>query len=309
MATLALHTRPPAHRRRTGGLFPARVLRARRRMIVGTFLLTLWIVLVLTGYNDVPQNVELSSFGGWALFVTACFILAVPIVCVTVFLLALLEPGLLPAVEVALAASAATMFVSLARMAAGLPWWIDFIVLFAAWWTLSQILAGLWLSHLGRRDTPVRRTVFVVAEPADKVWSRIVPLPENAGTYYWPKAMFLAPPDGSDADFVLLSPRRGHLPQLLEANWIEAREADRSVTLRSAPLPGSSTASERRTYRLEPVGTGTRVEIEVGFLDVPLGRRVALWISNDPGNYLDSLRDQASGRPDRSVFGREMLPA
>jgi len=197
----------------------------------------------------------------------------------------------------------------LARMSAGLPAWIDCVFFGAAIFALSHITAGLWLTGLGRRDTALKRAVFEVPGSVDEVWSRIVPLPENAGAYYWPRAAFLAPPEESDADFILLSPVRSHINTPLEAFWIEAREADGMVTLRSKPLPGSSGLSERRTFRLEPVGSGTRVGIDLRFLDVPLGRRIGLWINNDPNEYFASLRAQASGRRDRSLHGRYMLAA
>ena len=280
-----------------------RIGRAWPRLFTGMALLSLFLVLgAQLGLFHWPE--DLSGPIGWLAIAITVFIC----VFVPVAVFAALWPGMLGMVELVLIALVLAVPVSALRLSLDLPGWTDCIVLAGLYLAAYQVLYGDWLARLGRRDTRTRSWRYEVPDPIETVWARLAPLPENAGTYYWPKAEFLAPPEGSDADFVLHAPRRRGLAPAVEAIHVEALEPGREITYRAEPLPGSHGVKERTTLRLTSVGTRTRIELDLTFLDVPLAHRFRIWLNNDANDFAASLRNRARGRRDSSVHGRQVLP-
>lgn len=281
-----------------------RIGRAWPRMLVGLVLFLLFLLFgAQLGAFEWPD--DLTGPLGWlAIAITALICVFVP---VAVF--AALWPGMLGMVELVLVALVLAVPFTVLRQVLGLPGWTDCIVLACLYLAVYQMLYGDWLARLGRRDSRTHSWRYEVPDPLDAVWARLAPLPENAGTYYWPKAEFLAAPNGSNADFVLHAPRRRGLAPAVEAIHVEALEPGRALTYRAEPLPGSHGVKERQTLRLTHIGTRTRVEHEVTFLDVPLAHRFRIWLNNDAKDFAASLKYRARGRRDTSVHGRQVLPA
>lgn len=287
-----------------------RILRAWPRLVAGMGLLSLSMVLAwATGIADAQTGSEqVSAPGGVVLLAISLVIAIFLVVAVPVSVLAALVPGCLGIIELFLIAIFFAIPVTLVRQMIGLPAWIDCFTIAALYLAAYQVFFGSWLDGLGRRDTRTHRACFEVPDPVEAVWSRIAPLPENAGTYYWPKAEFMSPPEGSSADFILHAPRRRGLSPAIDVFRVEALEPGRAVTLLSEPVPGGHGVKERQSLRLTPVGTGTRVELEVTFLDVPLSHRIRLWLGNDAKDFAVSLRNRAQARKDSTVHGRQVLP-
>ena len=288
-----------------------RVVRAWPRLVAGTILLALFLGLGwATGITgDVIDEEALSRPGGGVFFAIALAVVSFGIVAIAVVLFAVLAPGLLNMIELLPIALILSIPVTLLRQPIGLPGWIDWAAMLALYVAAHKVLYGPWLASLGRKDTRTRRLAFEVAEPVETVWARLVPLPENAGTYYWPQADFLAPPEGSEADFVLHAPRRDGLPPSIDAYHVERLDPGCAITFASAPLPGPYGIKERQSLRLTPADPGTRVELAVTFLDVPIAHRIRLWLGNDARDFAASLKNRARGRRDNTIHGRQVLPA
>lgn len=289
-----------------------RIARSWPRLVAGMTLMGLFLGLCAVtgaaGDNVMPpppadEPLRIVAYAA-AILITLFIVVSVPIVVFAVF-----APSLLNLIELLALALIATIPFALLREAAALPAWVDCFAIFGFYLVFFNILSGRWLAWLGRRDSRTYRMSFVVPDGPDAVWSRIAPLPENAATFYWPKAEFMAAPEGSDADFVLHAPRRSGLQPAIEATWIEAIEPGRHLTHRSEPLPGSFGVKERQSLTLTPLGTRTKVNVQVTFLDVSLPVRIRLWLNNDASDFAASLRNRARGRRDGSVHGRQVLPA
>ncbi|MDJ1009766.1 MAG: hypothetical protein QNJ13_18320 [Paracoccaceae bacterium] len=284
-----------------------RIGRAWRRMVVGIGLTFVFVVLSFaTGAAERSLDGEPTPAVFLAL---GALIAAAIVVTALVALLAAVAPGSLPVVELVAMSLILTLPYAVFRAELGIPAWTEMVALFAIILVLDRVSTGQLLAGLGRRDTRPQRTTFLAPYPVQEVWSLIVPLPENAGTYFAPGAAFMDPPEGSDASYVLYQPKRSHLAQSPEAYWVETIDPPGAVTFRTAPLAGGPGVPDRQSFRLTAIGTRTQVEVEVSYLDVPLLRRIRLWLNNDPGDYFASLRNHAFGRRDSSIHGRQVLPA
>lgn len=285
--------------------------RAWRRLLAGMALLAAFLVLSWSsGAEALPFDPDLHGpvattlILGLTAVITALIIVAPPL-----FILTTIAPGLLAIIETLMIALIVSIPFLMARRDLGLPAWIDCVVLGAWAYSISKVLSGLWLPRLARRDTAAATTRFLVGEPHQDLWARLVPLPENRATYYWPRAQFMAAPDGSDADFVLEQPVRRNLVKPLDAIWVEALQPGRSITFRSEPVSDPHGMKERQTITLEPMGDRTMVTVTATFLDVPLGARFRLWMNNEPKDYFASLKYHAKAVKDRSIHGLQALPA
>lgn len=288
-----------------------RMMRTWPRLVAGMGLLTLFLGLAwVTGIAEHPIPAEeLASPRGVIIFTVALLVVVFGCVALPTWAFAALAPGMLGLVDLALMTFLFGIPATLALAALGAPGWVYCAALAAIYLAMHQIFYGRWLAGFAARDTAPYRDWFNVSEPLETVWSRLAPLPEHEGLYYWPKATFEEAPEGSDADFILRAPRRRGLKNADELVWIEAIEPGRALTLRSEPLPGTFGVKERRSLRLTEAGDQTLVRIETTFLQVSVFHRFRLWLNNDAREFSVSLKNQSMGRKDRSTHGRQMLPA
>lgn len=284
-----------------------RMMRANRRLLVGMGLLSLFLALGwVTGLGEQPiPTEELQSTQGMVIFAIALFIVIFGCIALPVWVLAAVAPGMLAVVDLMLLTLVITVPVTVVFKPLGLPGFAYFAAFLAIYLGLQRIFYGPWLAGVGQKDTRTYRAVFEVPETIETVWAKLAPLPENAKTFYWPKAEFRAAPEGSGADFVLFSPRRWGLQDAIEAAWVEHHVPGREVTLRLEPQKDSFSANERLSLRLSPVGARTRIEIEVTFLQMSPFHRFRVWLGHDAREFALSLKSHALGRPDRTVFGRQ----
>ena len=288
-----------------------RIMRTWPRVVAGMGLLTLFLGLSwVTGIAEQPiLSEDLASPRGVIIFAVALLIVVFGCVALPTWVFAALAPGMLGLVDLALMTFLLGIPATLALAVAGAPGWVYCAALAAIYLVAHQIFYGRWLSGFAARNTRPFAKTFTVTAAIDTVWARLAPLPENEGTYYWPKATFEDGPEDNDADFILRAPRRRGLKDADELIWIETLEPGRALTLRSEPLPGTFGVKERRSLRLTEVGDKTGVEVETTFLNVSPFHRFRLWLNNDAREFSVSLQNQSMGRKDRSTHGRQMLPA
>ena len=288
-----------------------RIARTSRRVAFGGALLILFIALGwATGLSEVPAELQyIDGAVEIAVFLVAVILVILILIGAPAIVLATLAPGMLPLIDLVAMSLVVGVPLTLLMRVFEPPYWTYCIGLFAIYLVLQRIFYGPWLGSFRAKNSKTYKNSFEVPEAPDAVWARLAPLPENAKSYYWPKAEFSAPSEGSDADFVLTSPRRKGLQDSVEAVWIENLDPGRTMTIRSQPLNGGASVQERYSLTVSPVGPRTRVEIENTFVEASAFQRFRVWLNNDANDFGASLKNRALGRRDGSVHGRQVLPA
>lgn len=287
----------------------ARLVRQYRRIGFIALLLGLYFVLALVaGQADAPVMAGPVA-GPIGVLLALLIVAAVP-----TLVLALLLPGFLPLLELwllaILLAAALDPLVAPLLTALDAPALTYCLSLLLAFVMVERCLYGPWLRNLHRRDMRARTHSFTIRATPAELWPVLVPDPRHVDRYHWPQASFLAPEQGSDADLVLILPRRTGYKDAAFDIVTEAREDPRHVTYRALPRAGCDDPAERVQIELAPIDeTRTKITYTRQLLDIPIGKRLFFWLSHDFRDTCASLRARLSKRPDRSLQGAQMLRA
>ena len=288
----------------------ARIARQYRRFFFcSSLLLTIVALGVTLNLSEWP-----SAQNGLLITVLAWIIMLFLVVGLPIVLLATLSPGLLPMIEIwgitLLLGAVFDPVFNTVKTAAQLPGWTFCLYLLALFIVVERALYGPWLATFLCRDMKKNRAEFVVNGTPETLWRALVPAPEHAESYYWPKARFLAAPRGSHADCVLNLPRqRGYKDALLEI-YVEEAIPHTNLRYRADPMLGSADPAHTVEFEITPLDDQTcQVSYTLQYLAVPLGKRLFYYLNHDFNDTLASLRARVSGRSDRSIHGLQMLSA
>ena len=279
------------------GLF----LRQWRRLLVGAFLLEAFLLAgILAGVWEPIDD------GGRPLILAAAVLIVVvgASALVLLGLSALLpsEVGFVERVGPGLVLTAATEplddWLQLPPTAAFLR--VVGLMIAANW-----LINGRWQSRFARRGRPTVAGFHVPIPPED-VRRRLRPDPKQAGCHYWPGTRFLPPPPGSEADFVMVRPRRSGLPDAMLLTGVIDHETGRGFTVTEWPVVEDGTPHVRQEFGLDPVPGGTAVTVRQTVLRARPGQHLFWWLGQDLKDHCASMRARLLGRWDLSLHGRQM---
>ena len=244
--------------------------------------------------------------GGPVLIVVSVFLACLIVVTGATLVLSVLMPTLLPLVERTGVALILATPAGPVLAAWGWPGWTQCVVLFVAIQAVSYAVAGGWQARLARPGRP-RTGSFTTRLPMAEVRRRLIPHPADAASYYWAGTSFAEAPDGSDADFVMTRPRRGALPDAVDAVRIREEVPGRLWSWEAVPVDGGAAPAVRTTVGIAPTARGTRVTVCEQVFSAPPGMLLHWWLSGDFRDHLASMKARLAGRRDVSIHGRQMV--
>ncbi|KEO51842.1 hypothetical protein [Thioclava pacifica] len=271
------------------------------RFVAGTVLL---LGAMLINVTRIPEaQTLLSTPLGWVSLVLACAIfVGVPLVIFTLFL-----PSLLALIEL----TPATMILSapLLKLAQGLgvSGFANALIFLVVFMALEHLLNGRLAHLLPTVSLGPRRVQFHTSHPPEEVWARIVPDPATIGRYYQPGSLILPPPEGSDAEFILASPRRqgySDTTALVHRPLLEAPHRARVVedTLHNQ----DKTMREIIDYEITPEGHGSKVTLTIRYEGITLGTWKHLSFYSIHRDLAMCLKARLDGKRDFSMLGRQI---
>ncbi|MGB5560334.1 MAG: hypothetical protein WBN04_20260 [Paracoccaceae bacterium] len=287
-----------------------RLLRQWRRFLLCTILFGLFMTLAaISGMWQIsPYPRGLSA--GISIALTLLIVVVVPLVLATYF-----APSCLPAMEIVLMALIAVAILrpilELLIGADGVGPWSYGLTLLIAYFGIYKLIYGDWLTDFWRRDVPTRTTNFTIDRPIEEVWAGLFPSPETAARYYWPQTQFVAPPAGTGADFLMISPRKDGYNDSSALLNIEAAKSRTHFRILSRPLISSSRQGDysmREEVTLtEHANEGTEVTLTRSFMNVPFGTRLFWFLMEDIKDAASCMKARLEDKRDWSLLGAQLL--
>ena len=288
----------------------ALVGRQWRRALFGTGLLFLFMVItVQTGALDIDTEILTGPIGWISMFLAGLIIASA-----LVFTFALIVPALLTLVELwgitlVITAALSPLWNAL-QLQFGLPAWLDCVYLIAIFLTVHWGLYGDWQTRFRKGAARVtRRQVNLKAAP-EAVWRALRPNPDRAADYYWPGVTYLPVPEGEEADYLMLLPRRAGLKDATSFVSVTDEVRGQSFTFQSQPaVPDEAeTPAVVMQFSLEPhKNGGTRLSVSETVSRHTFGQNLNWWLSNDLADHLSCIQARVDGRRDGSIHGHQML--
>ncbi|WP_071799445.1 hypothetical protein [Natronohydrobacter thiooxidans] len=227
-------------------------------------------------------------------------------------LFALFFPSLLLLVEIfavgAVLLTALSPIVDAASQFFGAQIWLPMISCAAIFLLAGELLYGLTLSDRWRRDMAPYRFSMVLQATPQTVWNMLVPQAPLAREFHWPQATVLAAPQDSDADFILCLPRRKDVKDALLEIRFEAQIPFSQARYLETPRAGSGDPETRVDITLAENGNGScTVTVAQQYLNVPVKKRLSLWLNHSYRDAEACFRARLRGRRDWSIIGVQLL--
>ncbi len=283
-----------------------RVILQYRRFVLCSILFTVFFSLgILLGYAEWPENVR-GPLAPVAYLIAVIICVGTPIV-----LFSVLATFMLPLVEIWLVSLIVLMLVFTPMRAFlptdTIPGWVDCIALGALSILTYLAVYGSWFGGIIKKDMKKHTKIFYLAGEPEDIWNAFFPNPENPNRYYWPNTQFLPPPNGSKASFIMTLPRRGDLENMTQEVFIEYAQPFSEFRFSTLSLPGCSDPNQIVEVKITPNGKKCQVEYTRQLVDVPIGKRLFLYLTNDFRDTVHSMKRRFAGRRDGSLQGRQML--
>lgn len=171
----------------------------------------------------------------------------------------------------------------------------------------SELLNGRLSRFLPKVSFGPRRASFVTGLSPEEVWPQIVPAPETIARFYQPDAMTMPAPEGSDAAFILCTPRRFGYPDGASLVRFPFRDAPRHVVIRCEAVHNNDKVMvEELEYTITPTGKGSRITLSIRFERITPGVWLALRLYSIHRDLAMCLRARLEGSRDYSMLGREI---
>ncbi|WP_170381269.1 hypothetical protein [Ruegeria atlantica] len=283
-----------------------RIFLQYRRFFLCCILLSVFFYLAtLLGYGEWPEDVR-GPLAPLAYIITIAICIGTPII-----VFSLLATFMLPLMEIWLVSLIVLMLVFTPMRALlpadSIPGWVDCIALGALSILTYLAVYGSWFGGIMKKHMKKHTKTFHLTGDPEDIWNAFFPNPENPDRYYWPNTQFLPPPNGSKASFVMTLPRRGDLENMTQKVFIEYAQPFSEFRFSTRSLPGCSDPNQIVEVKITPTGTKCQVEYTRQLIDVPIGKRLFLYLSNDFRDTVHSMKRRFSGRRDGSLQGRQML--
>ncbi len=286
-----------------------RLQRQWRRFVLCTLLFGLFVTsAALFGMWQVLPDPHEPDAGLW--IALTLLVVGVPLVLATY-----LAPFCLQAMEIVLLAliSVAILHPVLDRLtgADGVGPWAYGLTLFITYSGIYKLVYGDLLIDVWRSDIPARTTNFMIDRPIEDVWAGLFPSPETAARRYWPQTQFLAPPSGTEADFLMILPRKDGYNDSSTLLTIEAAKPRTYFRTLSRPLIASSRRGDysvREEITLtEHANERTEVSLTRSFMNVPFGIRLFWFLMEDLKDAASCMKARLEGKRDWSLLGAQLL--
>ena len=276
-------------------------LRQWRRVLVGAILLEVFLILgVLVGLG-----VPLEGGGPFGTLVAATIIVVLAIPAAMALILAVLRPGALSLIEwlglsLVLGALTAPLLVLVELPALVICLHVGLVMLASHW-----LLGGAWQARFAGPGRP-RTARFRVPLPPEEVRQGLRPDPNRPEGHYWPGTRFLPPPPGSDADFVMVRPRRGGLRDETWLTTVEDHADGYGFSLMLRPVSDGVDPHATLDFAIAPRPRGTEVRVRQTVLRARPGQHLFWWLGSDLRDHCASMHARLTGRRDLSMHGRQM---
>lgn len=285
-----------------------RVLRQNRRVMVSVLICTfcLWY-----GVESGLLVFEIEGVGR-PIIVVSLLLASLIIFGGITILLALLFPSLLMLVEIVAVGSALLMALSpildAASQSIGAQTWLPMIGCAVAFFLAGELIYGLTMSNLWRRDMAPYQFSITLQDTPETVWNMLVPQAPLAPEFHWPQAYILSTPQESDADFILCQPRRKDLKDVIAEIRFETCIPFTHARYLETPRAGSGDPETRVEIAIAENADGRcTVTVAQQYLNVPLKKRLSLWLNHSYREAEAFMRARLRGRRDWSIIGVQVL--
>ena len=184
--------------------------------------------------------------------------------------------------------------------------WILFVSLFLI---VERLVYGHILDPLAPSGQQDFKRSFRTDLRPEQVWAALVPLPENAPTFHYPRTQISVIPDETDAYLASYPLRDGQNYQLERIKVEDCAEPFRFIARFSPAAPSRSAGglSGKIDIAIMPDGDGSAVVYEETRESAPLRRRIQWFMDDEFGDRMDSVLAHLRKRSDWSMLARQFV--